>query len=130
MSAARIVLSLVGILLGIFLSFVVIGIDAQSTARTIQESKKDTVAVSGAKNSADSTHAIAKSDSPADRFKIMTFTWAYFVKIAIISFVLCMLTYPMLYQSLRLYVNEPAFLTLFVAFQYGFLWQSVIHTVA
>ena len=94
-SGARIAFSLIGLLLGIFLSFVIVGINS-STGTTV-----------------------------APGFK--TVHWEDLWKFGLITLVICGLTYQGLYLSLKLYVNEPAFLTIFIAFQYGFFWQAVIH---
>ena len=48
----------------------------------------------------------------------------------IVTLVVCMLSFPGLYQSLRLYRHEPALLLIFVAFQYGFFWQAALQGVS
>jgi hypothetical protein len=50
--------------------------------------------------------------------------------VGLIALVICGITYQGLYFSLRLYQNEPAFLIIFVSFQYGFFWQSVVKGAA
>jgi hypothetical protein len=111
---ARIVLSLLGLALGIFLSFIVTGIHTAPPAPA-KTPPQETVA--GQKTPATVTPSKPQVQWPA---------LADFWKIGLITFVICMLSYQGLYFSLKLFVNEPPWLILFVAFQYGFFWQSVV----
>ena len=58
--------------------------------------------------------------------QLKSFTWSRFWTVFLISLAICGLTYQGLYFSLRLYANQPPFLILFVAFQYGYFWQSAL----
>jgi hypothetical protein len=112
----RIVLSLAGLILGIFFSFLITGINgikASPTQKAVSEiGKSQEVTQSGTDKS--------------DKIKISFPESKELLSIGLITFVICMITYQGLYSSLKLYNNEPTFLVLFVSFQYGFFWQSVV----
>ena len=111
----RITLSMAGLILGIFFSFLITGINEIKTPTT-QNLTPETL-----KNQIASQSTSAKSEikiSFPDAKKLLSF--------GLITIVIFMLTYPALYSSLKLSGNEPAFLVVFVSFQYGFFWQSVV----
>mgnify|MGYP001075941163 CR=1 FL=1 len=112
-STRRILLSLVGILLGISLSFIVTGIEPVDVPQDNTEQVEN-----NAQN----------SNVNSDDIKVNFPDWNELINIGIISLVICLLTYQALYFSLKLYNNEPAFLIIFISFQYGFFWQAVIKT--
>jgi len=92
----RIVLSLVGLFLGVLLSFVVTGLTPTQT---------------------DATGAVVSQ--PKVQLKLS-------LAELVVSVVIIGLTYSGLYQSLKLYRDNPTLLILFVSFQYGYFWQSLI----
>lgn len=109
----RVVLSIVGLLVGVVLSFVVTGIrPATGTPPT---------PVPTTTGDAASTPA-TDSREPV----VIDLSWNRFVRVFLISLVICGLTYQQLYFSLKLYQGEPTFLILFVSFQYGYFWQSIV----
>ena len=112
----RILLSLAGLIFGIFFSFLIAGIGgikASPTQKAGSEiSKTQEVMQTGIE-----TSAKVKISFPEAK-ELLT--------IGLITFVICMITYQGLYSSLKLYQNEPAFLVLFISFQYGFFWQSLV----
>lgn len=122
-STSRLALALGGLLLGIAASFLVSGI-ASAPGNADQDSTVvERSAVTGERASGDS---LPSGEGP----KVIWPRRGDWARLAVITFVICMLTFPALYQSLRLYRDEPSLLVLFVAFQHGFFWQSVIGTGA
>lgn len=114
---SRVILSLVGMLLGIIASFFVIGL-VQEKASNVDATQQTSAAQAGQ----------SSAPVPSDVGKHLTpFTWQRFWIISLISLVVCGLSYQGLYFSLRLYEGQPAFLILFVAFQYGYFWQSAVN---
>jgi hypothetical protein len=111
---ARIFYSLLGLILGIFFSFIVTGIHSSSVTPKNSAAQET---VSGQGNTP--TVTVSKPEVHLPNLKD-------FWKIGLITFVICMVSYQGLYFMLKLYINEPKFLILFIAFQYGFFWQSVI----
>jgi hypothetical protein len=111
----RIVLSLVGLILGIFFSFLITGINGI---------KSSPVQKSG--SSISKSELIQSANETSSKVKISFPETKELVSIGLITFVICMITYQGLYSSLKLYENEPAFLVIFISFQYGFFWQSLV----
>jgi hypothetical protein len=101
-SRSRLIFSFIGLLVGVVASFYVINL--VSNVDTGQPSQP--------------------------RVSTQDLSWARFAVVGIISMVICSLTYPGLYYSLRLYDNEPTWLVLFVSFQYGYFWRSIIEGVS
>jgi len=118
-SAGRIVLSFAGILLGIIGSFYVIGFQ-------LTNSPKPPATTSQATSQSPSPSPATAQTAPAEPTLASDLSLRRFAKIALISIVICLLTYQGLYFSLRLYENEPAWLILIISFQYGYFWQSVV----
>ena len=116
-SGSRIAISLIGLLLGIFLSFFFTGFSKQSA---VPSSNKTTTEQTSSPGNVVNVNKTAEPD-------IVFISWNKLWKYALISFVICGLTFQGLYQNLKLYLKEPVLLTLFVAFQYGFFWQSVVN---
>ena len=111
----RIVLSLVGLILGIFFSFLITGING---IKTSPEQK--------AGSGINKREVIQPGNETSSKIKISFPETKELVSIGLITFVICMITYQGLYSSLKLYENEPAFLVIFISFQYGFFWQSLV----
>jgi hypothetical protein len=120
-SPSRIVLSLCGLILGIALSFVVTGIQP---SKTLQPQPGGAGVGSSSKPAADT-----QQPSPEPKVAI-DLSWHRLQTIGLITLVICGLTYQGLYLSLSLYDKQPSFLILFVSFQYGFFWQSVVQGAA
>jgi hypothetical protein len=120
-SGWRIMLSLIGVVLGILASFFVTDLVPPSAVHS-----KSTGAEPAAQQ-----QLSAGSEAPArtESYKgprLQEFSWNRLLTRCIISLVICGLTYQTLYFSLKLYDSSPVFLILFVSFQYGYFWQSVI----
>jgi len=114
-SSRRIILSIAGLILGIFFSFLITGINGIETPTTqnpIPQTSENQIA--------------AQTTTVKSDIKISFPDSKKLVILVIITLVIFMLTYSALYSNLKLYTNEPAFLVLFVSFQYGFFWQSVV----
>jgi hypothetical protein len=116
---SRIVVSIIGLLIGIVASFFITGLEAYTTAKQISSN----------------TQVVSKSTAPVGEAtgssapsgpQINPFTWKRFWTACLISLVVCGLSYQALYFSLRLYQQEPGLLILFVSFQYGYFWQSAL----
>jgi ABC-type antimicrobial peptide transport system permease subunit len=122
-SGKRIVISLVGIVLGISVSFFVTGLRPapKPSPSTIHETKQGQA---GEQNGG-AQGSMSAGDVTQPRVDF-DFSWRRFGVIGLISLVICGISYQGLYYSLRLYQNEPALLILFVSFQYGYFWQSAI----
>jgi ABC-type antimicrobial peptide transport system permease subunit len=130
-SGSRIAISLLGIILGIIASFYVTGL--HPAAETGNSSAGQSQQGSTTTQPGTSTPAPQPTVTPATTPQpaVSTdFSWNRLWKIGLISLVICGITYQGLYSSLRLYQNEPALLILFVAFQYGYFWQSVVKGAA
>lgn len=115
-STRRILLSLAGLIFGIFFSFLITGISEIKVSHTQK-------AGSEINKSQDVTPPVV---SVSPKVKISFPDAKELLSIGLITFVICMITYQGLYSSLKLYQNEPAFLVLFISFQYGFFWQSLV----
>ncbi len=120
---SRILLSILGLIAGIVASFYITGLEPppkqqQLSAGTAQHE-------SGGKQQA---QAASQPPAPTVKkdIKVKPFSRKEFWTIGLISLAICGLTYQGLYFSLRLYQKEPSFLILFVAFQYGYFWQSAV----
>jgi len=111
----RIVLSLVGLILGIFFSFLITGINGIKTSPAQK-----------AGSEISKSEVIRPGNETSSKVKISFPETKELVSIGLITFVICMITYQGLYSSLKLYENEPAFLVIFISFQYGFFWQSLV----
>jgi hypothetical protein len=119
-SATRLALAFPGLLLGIFFSFYVIGLETASKAAPVNAASQQTAR-------ADSPGAApAATPAPAPRPRLVNIPRKDLPTILVITAVVCMVTFQGLYKKLGLYQNEPAWLVLFVAFEYGYFWQSVI----
>lgn len=121
-SGRRIALSLLGIVIGIVASFFVTGIrPASSLSDQASITPGSIASLNGGEVGAGSPRLLEEPIIQGD--------WSLrrFLQVGLIALVICGLTYQGLYFSLRLYENEPAFLVVFVAFQYGYFWQSAIH---
>lgn len=118
-SKSRIALSFLGIILGIVASFYVTGLRPATTP--------------GASPAGQSQQERTTSGMPQDAQQpslANDFSLRRLLTVGLISLVICGLTYQGLYLSLRLYQHEPAFLIIFVSFQYGYFWQSVVKGAA
>ena len=119
----RIILSILGLLLGIAASFIVTGIKPAPHPTPVSQTA----------NSGDaSAKAIAATEPSVSPQIEFDFSWRRVWTIGLIALVICGLTYQGLYFSLRLYEGQPALLVGFAAFQYGYFWQSVVegaHTI-
>jgi hypothetical protein len=111
----RIVLSLAGLIFGIFFSFLITGITG--SAATNKSSAPEVSKIQT---------ATKQNTDNSDKIKISFPDAKELLSLGLITFVICMITYQGLYSSLKLYENEPAFLVIFVSFQYGFFWQSLV----
>jgi len=112
----RILLSLAGLISGIFFSFLIAGIGgikASPTQKAGSEISK-------------TQEVIQPLIDTSSKVRITFPEAKELLSIGLITFVICMITYQGLYSSLKLYQNEPAFLVLFISFQYGFFWQSLV----
>jgi hypothetical protein len=118
-SKSRIALSFLGIILGIVASFYVTGLRPATTPGTSPTGQ------SQQERTAAGTPQDAQQPSITNDFSVRRL-----LTVGLISLVICGLTYQQLYLSLRLYKHEPAFLIIFVSFQYGYLWQSVVKGAA
>jgi hypothetical protein len=126
-SGSRVAISFAGIILGIIASFYVTGlrptIEPSSPPTALHQTER-TVTQTGASPA-------TPQPEPASQPTITTdFSWRRFLIVCLISLVICGITYQGLYFSLRLYQQEPTFLILFVSFQYGYFWQSVVKGAA
>lgn len=120
-SLRRITLSLVGIVLGIVASFFVTGIRPASPPSASNRS-------TATSSSEEISRSVGSStEQPAQPVIQEDWSMKRFLQVGLISLVVCGLTYQGLYFSLRLYEHEPAWLLLFVSFQYGYFWQSAVH---
>lgn len=127
-SGARIVLSFVGIILGIVTSFYVTGLRlAGGPAKPAVNQSQAVITTNQSVSAAQSPKAAMSSPEPkvTDDFSLRRL-----LRVGLISLVICGISYQGLYFSLRLYQNEPAWLIIFVAFQYGYFWQSLVKVVA
>src|SRR4051812_31660030 len=122
-SPHRIALSLVGIILGIVASFFVTGIRPASSPSDPSSNRSTATS-----SSEEISHSVGSStERPAQPVIQGDWSMKRFLQVGLISLVVCGLTYQGLYFSLRLYQHEPAWLLLFVSFQYGYFWQSAVH---
>lgn len=120
-SGWRLFLAFMGLLVGIVASFCITGL-GQATAPDSSTPQAHIQQRAPTQNG--NAEEVDVQDNALTQEVV--FSWKDFPKTVIISFVICMLTFQGLYQPLKLYQNEPAWLVLFVAFQYGYFWQSVI----
>lgn len=127
-SGARIGLSFLGIVLGIVASFYVTDINAVPTSD--RSTPNEAQQLNTSNQAGLPTRSTQPAASPSEPKISNDFSWRRFLKVGLISLVICGLTYQGLYFSLRLYQNEPAWLILFISFQYGYFWQSVVKAVA
>lgn len=125
-SGARIAFSFIGIILGIVLSFFITGLSTGSPDKPATQPP-----AADATNRLASPTASPETAKPSIEPKLSDdLSWRGFLKVGLISLVICCLSYQGLYNSLRVYENEPAWLILFISFQYGYFWQSVVKVVA
>lgn len=120
LSGARIALSFVGIVFGIVASFYVTGLGPAPP-------------LNGQASVQSTTKERATAGVPQDPPKpevTSDFSLSRLFRVGLISLVICGVTYQGLYFSLRLYQHEPAFLLIFVSFQYGYFWQSLVKGAA
>lgn len=116
-SGVRLTLASLGLLLGIVVSFYVIGLETSSRA---------VPAVSAVSQQTAGADRPGAAPAPSPRPRVVNIPRKDLSKVFVIAAVVCMLTFQGLYKKLGLYQNEPAWLVLFVAFEYGYFWQSVI----
>ena len=119
-SGVRIILSIIGILAGIFMSFYVTGV------RPANSSSGTAVNHSQAVGTTASPTPTPRQPEPQVN---SDFSLNRLLKVGLIALVLCGISYQGLYFSLRLYEHEPAWLILFISFQYGYFWQTVVKGV-
>lgn len=125
-SGPRIAFSFVGILLGIVASFYVSGLQLVKASNPPSDASQASQVMNQSANPSASMISSSQT-SPAPRLA-SDFSLRRFLKIVLISAVICLLTYQGLYFSLRVYQNEPAWLIIVVSFQYGYFWQSVVNS--
>jgi hypothetical protein len=119
---SRIVISLFGLILGVAASFFFTGLGAKAD---IQKSvAKNTQVVSQVDEASQPSGTPSRAADPDPQIK--PFTWQRFGTVCLISLVICGISYQGLYFALRLYQGEHPVLIFFVAFQYGYFWQSVV----
>jgi len=132
-SGRRIVLSFIGLILGIFFSFLITGIEKTTAQENGQETTKrittEQSQASPEKTQSDTGQPQTKIEKSQSEPSLHLPGLNELFPLIVITLVICMLSYQGLYSSLKLYDNEPAFLLLFVAFQYGFFWESVVKGV-
>ncbi|MDT4897401.1 MAG: hypothetical protein QOH25_2478 [Acidobacteriota bacterium] len=130
-SGSRIAISLLGIILGIVASFYVTGLRPAAETGSSSAGQSQQGSTTTQPSTPTPSPQPTVSPIPTSQPAVATdFSWNRFWKFGLISLVICGITYQGLYSSLRLYQNEPAFLILFVAFQYGYFWQSVVKGAA
>ena len=118
----RILISIAGLVIGIVSSFFITMVGATTDIQKGGLANPPVTQTSPAPQAEKSTPIAAASSQP----ELKPFTWPRFWTVCLISLAICGLTYQGLYFSLRLYANQPALLILFVAFQYGYFWQSAL----
>jgi hypothetical protein len=118
-SGTRIAISILGLLVGIILSFFVTGLQLDKASKQIDSQQ------AVAAQTKTTTTPEKSPGAPEPQIKT-PFTLERFWTVLILSAVICGLTYQSLYFSLRLYQQEPGILILFVSFQYGFFWQAAL----
>lgn len=119
-SAPRIVLSLFGVILGIVASFYVTGLRPEDSSQAEVGGQRLAVSTSGPAASPTITPRVSEPRVAED------LSLGRLLRVGLIALVACLLTYQGLYFSLKLYQNEPALLILFISFQYGYFWQSLV----
>lgn len=119
----RILISIAGLIIGIVASFFITLVGATTD---VQKSGPANPAAVTQTNAAPNGGATTPNLPAAAEPQLKPFTWSRFWTVCLISLAICGLTYQALYFSLRLYAKEPGFLILFVAFQYGYFWQSAL----
>jgi hypothetical protein len=124
-SGSRITFSFIGILAGIIASFYVTGLQLAKTSHPPSDVSQASQTVNRSANPSPSMVPTPQT-SPAPALA-PDLSMQRFLKVGLISVVICLLTYQGLYFSLRVYQNEPAWLILVVSFQYGYFWQSVVN---
>ncbi len=117
-SGARIALSLIGMILGIVASFYVTGLRPPNSSSETLVSQSQAVGTAGTPTVRSPEPQVSSDFSP-NRL----------LKVGLIALVLCGISYQGLYFSLRLYQHEPAWLILFISFQFGYFWQTVVKGV-
>ena len=122
---SRIVISLFGLILGVSASFFFTGLGSRTDIQ--KGAAKNPPAVSQVDQSLErAERAGSPSSAPDPDPQIKPFTWQRFGTVCLISLVICGISYQGLYFALRLYQGEHPVLIFFVAFQYGYFWQSVV----
>ncbi len=119
-SAPRIVLSLLGVILGIVASFYVTGLRPGDSSEAEAGGQPPAVSTSSPPASPTITPRAPEPRVAED------LSLGRLLRVGLIALVACLLTYQGLYFSLKLYQNEPALLILFISFQYGYFWQSLV----
>jgi hypothetical protein len=119
---SRILISLLGLILGVVASFFFTGLGARTD---IQKGVAQKIPPAGQVSQA-SQPSPNPSSAPDTETQIKPFTWQRFWTVCLISLVICGISYQGLYFALRLYQGEHWVLILCVAFQYGYFWQSVV----
>ncbi|MFZ5497034.1 MAG: hypothetical protein ACOZE5_17080 [Verrucomicrobiota bacterium] len=106
-------ISFVAVFLGVLVSFYVTGLPAKQNSRTEVAEPVAQVNPAGASNPAPSPAIKEPGMSP--------------VKVALVSLVITLLSYPAFYFNLKLYSRTPLFIVFCVAFQNGYFWHALIH---
>jgi hypothetical protein len=119
----RILTSIAGLVIGIVASFFITM--AGATTDIQKGGPANLPAVTQTNPAPQAGGSMPNASAGVDQ-QLKSFTWSRFWTVFLISLAICGLTYQGLYFSLRLYANQPPFLILFVAFQYGYFWQSAL----
>jgi hypothetical protein len=119
----RILISIAGLIIGIVASFF---ITLAGAATDVQKGGPASPPAVTQANTVSQVGQTTPNAGAGSEPQLKPFTWSRFGTVCLISLVICGLTYQGLYFSLRLYAKQPGFLILFVAFQYGYFWQSAL----
>jgi hypothetical protein len=117
-SGRRIAVSLLGLFLGIFASFYISGV------RPAEKVAPSEGVAATAGEASDRPVTVVEPEITGE------ISWARFRVVGFITLVIVGLTYQGLFLALRLYQNEPTLLVLFISFQYGYFWESVVEGVS
>ena len=120
-SPSRLGFSFLGLFLGIVASFYVTGLEPSTPGENRAATEYAAVEAAGPTPGVSAT-----GKTPPQPRVVSDFSWQRMKTVGLISLVICGLTFQGLYFSLRLYQNEPPWLILFISFQYGYFWQSLV----